>query len=370
MPNSISNHFAITALQEGVTIQGSLRVAGTLSQNYNPNSGRCIPDWKTTVAKRPVIYPVIRKGAQYCNNAQINNGKWYYNDIEIQFDSTTGLSTNLVDGNGDAIFQLGTRVVNLGGSDYTLPALTIINNLASANNVDLDTIVYQGSVELNGKQVSFPPCGIDVKIAQMTTQGYLGLLSPESAIISHKGETVTITAELYNEAGEIPTTFYTKWYNAGTGVELSAGAHITIPVNGRSVTVDSEAVTDNLVLRCDFFTDSAKTNRVTTAFASIDDTQDPEYLYISLNGSNSDFSGQLSPGESCEVTMWVATMEDRTAINTEYTHFTVRLFDGQQNEIVETAPAVTVQNNKGKVTYTYDFIAQCGYKLNGIVTAS
>ena len=45
MANQISNHFALTALQEGVTVQGSLRVAGSLSQNYNANTQKCIPDW-------------------------------------------------------------------------------------------------------------------------------------------------------------------------------------------------------------------------------------------------------------------------------------------------------------------------------------
>ena len=47
-PNTISNHFTLTALQNGLTIQGSLRVAGTLSQNYSAGTGKCIPDWYKT----------------------------------------------------------------------------------------------------------------------------------------------------------------------------------------------------------------------------------------------------------------------------------------------------------------------------------
>lgn len=364
MANNISNHFAITALQEGVTIQGSLRVSGSLSQNYNANTQKCVPDWKANASLRPVVYPVIRRGVSYLAAAFIVNGTWLYNDIAIQFDDMTNLSTNCLDASGDPLFQRGTTAVSLGGSQIQVPTLTIIANLASATNIDLDTIGYTGSVEVSGKQASFA-AQVDVKIAQMTSQGYLGLLSPESAIISAKGENVSITAQLFGEDGQAVTTWYTKWYNAGTGNEITAYADL------KTVTVNETEVTDNLILRCDFFRDVSHANRVTTAFASIDDTQDPEYLYISLNGNNSDFSGQLSPGESCEVTAWVATMEDSTAINTDYSTFTVTLYDGQQNEITTgSIPTMSSANHKGSMTIPYDFVANNGYKINGFVSAS
>ena len=194
-PNTISNHFTLTALQNGLTIQGSLRVAGTLSQNYSASTGKCIPDWYATPAKRPKLYPVIRKGGVYIGAAAIHAGKWFYNDAEIIFDSETHQSTNFKDAANHPLFEEGTMTVSLAGDSYTVPCLTIISNLASPTNLDVDTIGYEGQVELNGKFVDFPRCSLDVKIAQMTTQGYLGLLSPESAIISAKsgaGSSVTI----------------------------------------------------------------------------------------------------------------------------------------------------------------------------------
>lgn len=358
--NAISNHFAITALQEGVTVQGSLRINGTLAQNWNPRTGVPIPNWKTDASTRPSIYPVIRKGSVYMTRNQINNAKWYYNGLEI-FD--TNGNCKIKDSAGDPMFQLGTTTVELNGVSYSLDKLTIIGNVASEGNTDIDTISYQGSVELNGKQIAFPLCSVDIKISQMSTTGYLGLLSPESAIISEKGQSVDITATLYDDAGQQPTTWFAKWFDAGTGSEITAAR------GKKKLTVTEAQVTDNLVIRCDFYTDSAYTNKVTSAFASIDDTQDPEYLYVSLNGSNSDFSGQLSPGESCTVTMWVATMEDSTAINTGYSRFNVKFYDGNQAEIVSGTPNVSVSNSKGQTTITYDFVASHGYKIVGIVTA-
>lgn len=294
------------------------------------------------------------------SKAQIYDSKWYYNEIEI-FDANG--NCKIKDADGNALFQLGTTTVELGGVSYSVEQLTIISNVASEGNLDIDTISYSGSVELNGKQIEFPPCSVDIKIAQMSTTGYLGLLSPESAIISEKGQSVDINATLYDDAGQQPTTWFTKWFNAGTGAEITSAR------GQKKLTVTESQVTDNMVIRCDFYTDSAYNNKVTTAFASIDDTQDPEYLYVSMNGSNSDFSGQLSPGESCVVSMWVATMDDSTDINTGYTQFAVKFYDGNQAEIASGTPGVTVNNHKGQTTITYDFVAQHGYKIVGIVTA-
>lgn len=364
MPNQISNHFAITALQEGITVQGSLRINGSLTQNWNPRSGTCVPDWKASADSRPVIYPVVRRGSVYMTKNQIFQSKWYYNEIEILF-GNDNKSTNFKDSANAPLFEKGSTTVELGGVDTLVETLTIIGNLASEGNTDIDTIGYQGSVELNGKQLQFPMCSVDVKISQMSTQGYLGLLSPESAIISSKtgaGSSVTIQASLYDDSGNQPVSWFCKWYDAGTNTEISNST------DKKSMTFTEAQVVDNMVIRVDFFTDSAHTNKVTSAFASIDDTQDPEYLYISMNGSNSDFSGQLSPGESVTVTAWVATMEDSTAINNNYTNFSLKLYNGNQGEI-SGGPSMTTSNHKGTVNITYDFVAQNGYKIMGIVTA-
>lgn len=366
MANAISNHFCITALQEGVTVQGSLRISGTLSQNFNTNTGKAIPNWKATTEDpnpdQPLVFLVARRGVTYLTASSINNGKWLYNDVEITF-GNDNKSTNFLDADNAPLFQKGTTTASLGGTTYSVPCLTVISNLASATNIDLDTIGFKGSVEVAGKQMGFH-CQVDVKIAQMTSQGFLGLISPESAIISTKGQTVTLTASLYAEDGSSPATWYCKWYNAGTGDEYVTAR------NAHTLAVNEADVTDNLMVRCDFFTDSGFNNRVATAFSSVDDTQDPEYLYISLNGSNSDFSGQLASGESCTVTMWVATMADSTDINTSYTSFELHVYDGDQNEITTNVPSVTVTNNRGTAVFTYNFVAENGYKINGIVTAS
>lgn len=373
----ISNQFTLTAIKSNITIQGRLMVDGSATQNYNPSSGRCIPDWKTDTSKRPKIYPLIRRGVAYLSTASINNGKWYYNGDEIRFDEETGLSTNYKDSNGVSKFQLGTITKSLGGNNVTLPCLTIVNNLAHAENLDLDMITFEGTVELNGKQVAFPPCSIEVKISQMTTQGYLGLLSPESAIIAYKGDKATIAATLLKEDGEAVECWVT--WRRGDGTAITAdGTHIKITdttgVNGvHTIEVDDEAVTDNLILRCDFYTNSQKRDqdRVTTAFASIDDAQDPEYLFISLDGKTGDYSGQLYEGESVDVEMWVATLEAPTTPDTKWTNFAIAVYNGKQELVTSGVPAVTVTNSKGKATFGFAFLDEtCGGKCTGIVTAT
>ena len=117
MSNPISNHFTITALQDGVTVQGSLRVNGSLSQNYNPATGKSVPDWKSDAASRPSVYPVIRKGANYISASEMAGSKWLYNDVEIVFGSD-GKSTNFKDAGGNAV-AWADRFVNEFG--FELP---------------------------------------------------------------------------------------------------------------------------------------------------------------------------------------------------------------------------------------------------------
>lgn len=362
MPNNISNHFIISALADGVTIQGSLRVSGTLSQNYNPNINKCIPDWKASASLRPTVYAVIRRGAAYVTNEQIVSPVWLYNDVEIQWDKDNK-SSNCLDKDNAPLFQRSAMSVSLGGATYVVPCVTIISNLASHSNIDLDTIGFKGSVEVSGKQATFA-AQVDVKIAQMTTQGFIGIVSPESAIISEKNQTVELRASLFAEDGSLLTKFYPKWFLNNGNEDIASSRGQT------SIIINEADVTDNMMVRCDFYTDSAYTSRVATAFASIDDTQDPEFLYISFDGVNSDYNGQLAPGDSCEVSMWVATMDDNTAINSAYSNFDIRFYDSAGEEITENTPPVSVNNSVGSVTISYDFVSAHKGQITGIVSAS
>ncbi len=371
---SISNHFALTALQEGVSLTGSLRVAGALSQNYNVVTHNAIPDWKNTPSARPTIYPVVRKGASYIPNSAFSSRHWYYNEVEILFDAN-GRSTNYLDSANDPLFQSGTITVELAGVNYVLPALTVIGNLASDSNLDLDTIAFRGSTELvAGSTIAFE-ASVDVKISQMTTQGYLGQVTPESAIISQPGQNVQLTAALYGEDGAVINTnlFWVKWFNAATNTEISSIRNNKTPTVYENSDDGTPSVVDNLVLRCDFFSDSGYINRIATAFVSVDDTQDPEFLYISFNNGSSDYSGQVSPGETVTINAWVATMDDPTAINAGYTTFVLTLYDGQQEAIPSSAsgyPTVTVTDHKAAFQIPYDFIAAHGDKISGCIDAT
>lgn len=375
--NQISNQFTLTAIKSNITIQGRLMVDGSLTQNYNPVSVKCIPDWKANAAKRPKLYPLIRRGVSYLSTSSINNGKWFYNGDEIIFDEETGYSTNYLDAADAPKFYKGTITKSLGGSNVTLPCLTIVSNLANSENLDLDIITFEGTVELNGKQVAFPPCSLEVKISQMTTQGYLGLLSPESAIIAYKGDKATIAATLLNDSGD-PVECWVTW-KLGNGTAVVAdGTHIKITESAgtpgtHTIQVDDEGVTDNLILRCDFYINSQKRDqdRVTTAFASIDDAQDPEYLFISLDGKTGDYSGQLYEGEEVDVEMWVATLDAPTTPDTKWTNFAIAVYNGKQELVTEGVPSVTVNDSKGVATFGFAFIDEtCGGKCVGIVTAT
>lgn len=359
MANQISNYFCITALQSGESIHGSLRVSGSLSQNFNPTSQKCVPDWKADAGKRPVVYPVVRRGTAYVSESGMSRFSWKYNDIRLQFDGS-GYST-MTDAFGSPIFKKGSTNVSLDGNTYTVPTLTIVSNLASQTNLDMDTIVFEGSVEIAGRQVSFA-AQVDVKIAQMTVSGFLGQLNPESGILSSQTDQLTVKALLYGDSGELMTTFFTRWYFGGEEDTNKRGK--------KEVTITGQEVTDNLIIRCDFYLDDKYKNIVSTAFASIDDTQDEESLYISYDNANSDYSGYVAEGETIEVSMWVATREDPNAIKTNYNNFSADFYNGRNEEITSSLPVISVSGHRGSMSVTHGFVTSNYGKVFGFIYAS
>lgn len=357
----ISNHFVLTALQDSVTINGSIRSTASLSQNYNSTKDMCVPDWKVA-ENQPTLFAVLQKSSEYLRSSKLIQQEWYYNDQLISFDSNNKSTVKGADGN--PLFQKLTNFyVQLGGSNVTVPAIKIINNLAGSNNADLDTLMFNGGIEVSGHLTSFTST-VTIQIAPMSTLGYVGVVTPSSAVITTKGESVVLSCKLYNENGD-EVGFYPRWYKEGYSDPFSTE---------RSVTIKETDVTDNMIVRCEFYESKQDADSgnscLAVAFASIDDMQDPEVMYISYDGKNKDFSGMLHPGEEVTVKAWVATANDPNDVNKRYNKFELSLYDGNNQPVTSNVPAVTISQGKASVTITHNFIESIGNMLTGIVRAS
>lgn len=318
--STISNRFYVTAIDDGTTLHGNLTSTIPLSQAWNGSSA--VPDW-TVDANRPVIYLTLLNGSELVEPA--TGFKWYYEGTEIS--------------DSDSRFEKTTHQVTYGNVTRNMPALKIKANLANSSNVDVDVIRFSGTFLVSGGGIDFS-CDAQIRISAITANGNLGVINfvGGNSNITEAGQVITLYGTVYNSSGGAISNATTKWYlnNSQT------------PTNGQTITVDNVAyanayqvteadVVDHATIRCEFY--DASNNLLDTAYASVDDMQDPEFMYIQYNGANGN-AVSLRKNESVSFSIWVGRREDPTVIGGQtpiYNQFKVKLLDGDGIQIGGTA---------------------------------
>ena len=309
--SSISNRFYITALEDGTTLHGNLAVEGSLSQAWNGQAA--VPDW-TIAANQPLIYLTLLSGGTLV--APSNDFKWLYNGAEIT--------------DSDTRFQKTTKVVTYGTGasqqSVTMPALKIVANLASSSNVDVDLITFEGNYIINGTGISFTATA-QIRISVITSGSSLGVINFHNGIsdITTKGQVVVAYGMLYNPDGTADSTVTTKWYLNDSSTPTTG---TTIEGHTNAYQVTEASVVDHATLRCEFYKGD---NLLYTAYASVDDMQDPEFMYIQYNGNNGN-AASLRKNEVAELKIWVGTRTDSNILggkdNPTYPIIKIRILDG------------------------------------------
>lgn len=364
--STISNRFYVTALEDGTTLHGNLASDKSLTQAWNGSTA--VPNW-TTPSEQPTIYLTLLSGATLVKPA--DGYKWYYNGTEITASDTR--------------FQITTKSVTYAGQTIAdMPALKIVANLASSANVDVDMITFKGDYVINGTGVSFS-CDAQVRISAITANGKLGVINFVGGIsdITEAGQTITMYGKLYGSDGQADTTATTKWYLNDSTTPVS-GQTISGQTNAFQVT--ESQVVDHATVRCEFY--DTQNNLLYTAYAGIDDMQDPEFMYIQYNGNNGN-AASLRKGETASFQIWVGTREDAGVLGgsatPKYPIIKVQLLDGNGSVIMDTGLATAIPNpdangwrdltntmSGGKATIEphYDTVNGAGKKnLTGIVIA-
>lgn len=369
---NISNRFYVTALEDGTTLHGNLVSDKSLVQSWNGNSA--VPNW-TTASEQPTIHLTLLSG-----NTQVepsNTYKWYYNGGEIVFDGNN--QSTSANGVPAGVFLKTT--VTIG--QLSMPALKIIGNLASSNNVDIDTIEFRGQYIINGTGVDFS-CNIQVRISTINAAGYLGVINFHNGIgdITSAGQTITLYGVLYGgESGEQVPGFKTKWY---LNEEPTGHGGDTYDGHTNAFRVSEADVVDHATVRCEFY-DTTETELLYTAYASIDDMQDPEFMYIQYAGNNGN-AASLHKNESATFQIWVGTRDDPSVLggtgNPKFKTIKVKLLDGDGNTITDSGLATNIPDadsngwrtlpmsgGKGSISPHYDTVAAYGKNITGIVVA-
>lgn len=373
--SQISNRFFVTALEDGTTLHGNLASDKSLSQAWT--GAAAVPDWRQS-ANQPTIYLTLLSSTELVQPK--NNYKWLYNGVEIVF-GNDNISTS-----PSGMFQKTTKSVTYGNITKTMPALKIIDNLASIGNVDVDMIGFQGEYAIGSGDIPFS-CDAQVRISTITGNGYIGVINFVGGIsdITAQNQTITMYGVLYDSSGGTVQGATTKWYinDSTTGVD---GSTITAIEDGvqkqftNAYQVTEANVVDHATIRCEFY--SASTRRY-TAYAGVDDMQDPEFMYIQYNGANGN-AASLRSGDSVTFYIWVGTREDASVIGGSatplYNSIGVKLLDGDGVEITGVLPDIndrgadgyrplTMSGGKGSITIRYTVVYDNKKNITGIVLA-
>lgn len=361
--SSISNRFYITALEDGTTLHGNLAVEGSLSQAWNGQAA--VPDW-TITANQPTIYLTLLSGGTLVQPS--NDFKWLYNGAEIT--------------DSDTRFQKTTKSVTYGSTTKSMPALRIVANLASSDNVDVDLITFEGNYIIDGTGITFTATA-QIRISTISTGSSLGVINFHNGIsdITTKGQVVVAYGMLYNPDGTADNLVTTRWYLNDSSTPTSGS---TIQGHANAYQVTEANVVDHATLRCEFYRGSSL---LYTAYASVDDMQDPEFMYVQYNGNNGN-AASLRQGDTASFQIWVGTRTDPTPIggttNPTYSIIKVKLLDGDGQVITASGLTTNIPDagadgyrtlpmSGGKATITphYDTVTGVGKKnLTGIILAS
>lgn len=341
--SQISNRFIVTAIDDGTTLHGELRTTESLSQAWA--NGAAVPSWSatggTTYANSPIVYLTLMEGTALVQPV-MSSIEWRYNGNLIQFQSTeTTITIGGIQRSGykstDGLFFKSSYPVVKPNSQDTVsePALGIIGNLVSSDNLSISDISISGQYQIGDAYIDFSSA-VQVRFTEIASNGYFGQISFVGGVsdITDAGQTVTAYGRLYTQDGNLVESNVpiTKWYLNDT----SAG------VDGTTVTIDgmqykdafqiSETrVVDYATVRCDFYHNGAV---VFSAIEGIDDRQDKEYLYTQADNAHGN-SASLHDGDQVTFKFFVGRSDNPTPDDGKHYAgwaFKVKLYraDGQE----------------------------------------
>ena len=280
--NNVSGNFFIEMLVDGDSAQGNIRSTKPLVQMYNPNTSTCIPDW-TVQANQPIIYPVMRSGNENSIKPIIAGSEsWFYNNTSISFNAS-GIATSP----DNVVGKLQKITFNNGTVD--VPALKIIGNLASATNMDADTITMAGKIEASGHSLQFS-VDIALAISEYTDSAYSGFIHVSNGgIIDEDSETIVLQQVLYKGGDIVPSANYTvEWFKDSALEPFSTSSS----VNLTQADIDSKNI-----IRCTFKVNA----EVVASYAQeVSDETDPYFIDVVWNGKTKLATGESATGQ-CKV---------------------------------------------------------------------
>ena len=344
--SSISNKVFVTAIDDGTTLHGSLQCATSLTQSWNGSA--CVPNWDVE-GNQPIIYLSLTSGNQRVNAVSGDNNHplvWYYNEEPITFnDQDVSTSPEACAG------KLKKTTVTIGeDTEVTYPALRIVGNLASDDNVDFDTIGLSGFYHAGGTSYVDFNVSTMIRISKVGANSYTGIVAFVGDVdFNIDGQDVRVFATLYGgSSGSIvaKTNYIVEWYINGTlysaGAFPNSATYTYTDTDGDhyALRLNEADVTDNAIVECKFYDNSSPRQNIYTEFVNINDLTDPELMYIQYNYATG-LSATLRSGETTQFVIWVGESGDPTP-KSEYSVYKAKFVDASGAVIQDTTQGTSI----------------------------
>lgn len=340
--SNASGAFWVGMVIDGDKVDGNLRATTPLMQLFQKDTNDCIPDW-TVAANQPIIYPVMRSQNEGTVKGIVTNSeKWYYNGVEIVFNSSNVATV-------PAVIAGKVQRVSYNNGTLNVPSLKIIGNLASNDNVDSDIIRMTGDIEASGHNITFD-IFIGLDIAEFTESGYTGFLSvTNGGIIDEEGETIKVTPSLYKGGSKMTSGYSVKWLKP---------PYSTIFSTAGTVTLGRDDIDSRLNLMCQFVVDGAV---VDTRIITLSDEIDPYFVSCEYQGTT---MLEATGANSSVIFTYKVKKMGTGAVVSGYT-FTTTLTGARGQVVTPTVPPTA-----SGCTIRYEDVKNAGGNLTGNVTAT
>lgn len=237
--SEVRGQSTITYVKQGDTLTCALRTTFPLKQFITNGNNGISPSFATN---KPCIYPVIRSSLTAARISPLTTGyTWSYNGTVITFD-VNGLS-----------IAMGTLAAGTFKSEWKtvdgfgVPTLTILKEIASASNIDSDTLIFTGEVNTGFKTTVSG--SIEIAVEQTDGEAVLAYISINNGgVIDDAVASLTAKAHLLIGGVEKTSGVSFLWYKmvvaAGQDGWVSTGK------TSQSITLTASDIASSELYKC------------------------------------------------------------------------------------------------------------------------
>ncbi|EJW93801.1 hypothetical protein EVA_18091 [gut metagenome] len=368
MTNKIQGGVTITAIMDGVTLNGNIMVLNTpLIQRYPAEGGKPIPDFEAlSETKKPVAVPYIVE-AMSGKVLVPNQITFKYNGIPLTFGANNLCTTPSFEGVFKKVLSYPVPM-GAGKESVNLPALQVVKNLVPISGYDNDMISMTGTVEINGQAIEFAEMRKTVIIEKTSGSDYDVVITDNcNGYLNDSTKTAILKANVtLNGVNVDNLAGYTfKWWklngDSGKDVQLSSST------NTQSINVNE--IDYMISVRCDLYQNGVLKR---SGYHQIVDNSD-SYIVIweFTDASGAPAPNQLRKGQTLNVRPRAKAKNGGT--EKPITEYTFKTLDSKGKDFTldgKAGPSFVLRPNQMPLNIPFAAVEKAGYALHIILNAT